>query len=68
MVLTAKKDIVADADGEVLSVKSCISCWYTVLCDVVIEAFLDNYPYFLYLLVTGIIVFDRISVVPLWCN
>ena len=68
MVLTANKDIVADADRDVFSIKSCISCWYTVLCDVVIEAFLDNYPYFLYLVVTGSIVFDGISVVPLWCN
>ena len=68
MVLTADKDIVADGDVNVLSVKSCISCWDTVLCDVVIEAFLDNYPYFLYLVVTGRIVFDGISVVLLWCN
>ena len=68
MVLTANIDIVADADGDVLSVKSCISCWDTVLCDVVIESFLDNYPYFLYLVITASIVFDVISVVPLWCN
>ena len=68
MVWKANKYIVADADGDVLSVKSCISCWDTVLFDVVIEAFLNKYPYFLCLMVTGSIVFDGISVFPLWCN